>query len=165
MDSLSRPISKLFEEENKYDYDITLYCEILSYLPFFEDIVEKDYIRYHDDHTFEYTAQFYSFIKALFDSKLVEEVDVMTEFLEKYNSSSAYKMWIKDMNAVLSNDKYMSTSNLSFIRKAVFSMIKLEKVMPGSWGIDVETGNWLKILKQLQSILPQIYQCRKENMN
>ena len=165
MDSLSRPINNLLEINNNYEHDISLYCEILSYLPFFEDAKEKDYIIYHKDHSFEYTAQFYSFIKALFDSKMVEDVDVMTRFLSEYQSESAYNMWIKDMNTVLSNNDYVQKVNICFIKKAFFSMIKLEKVMPGSWGIDVETGNWLKLLKQLQKILPDIYKCEKSSMN
>lgn len=165
MDKLSRPIQELFQEKNTYDNHIGLYCELLSYIPYFEDICEKDYIKYHDDHSFEYTPEFYSFIKALFDSKMVEQVDTMTDFLNKYNSSSAYKVWIKEMNLILSNDTLISNANLSFIRKAFFSMIKLEKVMPGSWGIDVETGNWFKLLKRLQKILPEVYRCDKETMN
>lgn len=165
MDNLSRPIQVLLEETNTYNHNIGLYCELLSYIPYFEDICEKDYIKYHDDHSFEYTPEFYSFIKSLFDSKMVEDVDLMTDFLKLYNSPSAYKMWIKDMNNVLSNDVILLKTNISFIRKAFFSMIKLEKVMPGSWGIDVETGNWLKLLKRLQKILPEVYRCDKETMN
>jgi vesicle coat complex subunit len=165
MDSLSRAMKILLNEPNKYEHDISLYCEILSYLPFFEDATETDYIVYHDDHSFEYTPQLYSFIKALFDSKMVEDVSIMTDFLKQYKSQNAYKLWIKDMNAILSNEKYQNSINLSFIRKTIFSMIKLEKIMPGSWGIDVETGNWLKLLRRLNVILPEVYQCRKQDLN
>ncbi|MDD4150743.1 MAG: DUF6508 domain-containing protein [Bacteroidales bacterium] len=166
MDSLSKPVIELLQEPNDYEHDIKLYCEILSFLPFFEDAVESDYITYHNNkHSFEYTPQFYSFIKALFDSKMVEDHEVMTEFLKKYNSKSAYSKWVKDMNIVLSNTELSEKINLAFIRKAFFTIIKLEKFMPGSWGIDVETGNWLNLLKLLRNIMPQIYKCNKSTMN
>jgi hypothetical protein len=69
------------------------------------------------------------------------------------------------MNAVLGDSELSNQINISFIRKALFTMVKLEKIMPGSWGIDVETGNWLKLLKALQRILPQVYKCDKREMN
>lgn len=165
MESLSRPINILLSKKNKYDHDVSLYCEILSFLPYFEDACEDDYIIYHSDHSFEYTPQLYSFIKTLFDSKLVEEVDSMTDFLQQYQSPIAFKMWIKDMNSVLSNSDVIQMVNICFIKKAFFTMIKLEKVMPGSWGIDVETGNWLKLLRRLHNILPEIYKCEKNTLN
>lgn len=165
MDSPSKPIKNMLSEPNKYDHDIKLYCELLSFLPYLEEATEDDYIVYHNDNTFEYTAQFYSFIRALFDSKMVEDPKQMTDFLLQYQSQSAYSLWIKDMNAVLGDSELSNHINISFIKKALFTMIKLEKIMPGSWGIDVETGNWLKLLKALQRILPQVYKCDKREMN
>jgi hypothetical protein len=64
---------------------------------------------------------------------------------------------MKEMNSILGNSEAMKTVNLCFIRKAVFSMVRLERVLPRSWGIDVETGNWLSVLHQLKRILPDIY--------
>ncbi len=165
MDSLSGPIKIILKEKNTFEHSISFYCQVLSFLPYFEDISERDYIKYHNDHTFEYTPQFYSFIKSLFDSKIVADEEEMSGFLKLYASNSAYKYWIRDMNKILNDDKYLENINLSFIRKAFFSMIKFEELMPGSWGIDVETGNWFKILKQMKRIFPQIYKCEKDDMN
>ncbi len=165
MEKLSIPVRDLLKEPNNYEHDIKLYCEVLSFLPFFEDAVESDYIIYHNNKTFEYSPQFYSFIKSLFDAKMVENHEVMTGFLKKYNSKTAYSQWVKDMNIVLSNAELIQKINLPFIRKAFFTIIKLEKIMPGSWGIDVETGNWLNLLKLLRNIMPQVYKCNKSTMN
>lgn len=165
MDSLSKPVRELLKEPNNYDHDIKLYCEVLSFLPFIEDAIETDYITYHNNHTFEYTPQFYSFIKSIFDSKMIEDHRTMTDFLKIYNSKTAYSQWVKDMNKVLSSSDLLQEVNLSFIRKAFFTIIKLEKCMPGSWGIDVETGNWLNLLKLLRNIMPQVYKCDKSTMN
>ena len=165
MNQLSSQILELLKEQNKYDSEISGFCEVLSFLPYFQDIKESDYIIYHDDNTFEYTAEFYSFIKALFEAKLVEDVDEMTKFLDCYQCCSAYKYWMKELNVILSNDELIVKTNLSFIRKAFLSMIRLERVLPGSWGIDVETGNWVKLLQQLKRILPEIYRCEKKAMN
>ncbi len=165
MDKLSMPIQFLLKEKNEYLYDIHLYCDTLSFLPFLENAIETDYIIYHEDQTFEYTPHFYSFINTLLDSKIIEDANSMEDFLEMYNSKNAYRLWIKDMNTILNNDDYMLMTNLSFIRKALYSMIKLENIIEGSWGIDVETGNWCKILKRLKTILPEVYRCQKENMH
>lgn len=165
MHEISEPILKLLKEPNEYDSSIELYCNVISYLQFLESADENDYIIYHCNNTFEYTPQFYSFIKALFDAKLVEDVDKMTEFLKSYNSENAYQKWIREMNVVLSNDDLLSIINLSFIKKAFFTLIRLERILPGSWGIDVETGNWQKLLKQLSRIFTEIYRKEKEIMN
>lgn len=165
MNLLSEQVKNILKKDNSYGNDITHFCEVLSFLPYFQDIKESDYIKFHDDHSFEYTPHFYSFIKALFDAKLVEDVDEMTDFLKTYNCQSAYKLWMKEMNAVLSNNELVEKTNLCFLKKAVFSMIRLERVLPGSWGIDVETGTWLVILQQFKRILPQIYKSEKKEMN
>ena len=165
MNQLTEYMREILAVPKTYDNDIRLLCDVLSYIPYFEDANEVDYIKYHDDNSFEYTPQFYSFIKALFDSKIVEDVEDMTTFLKRYSSQNAYKIWMKEMNTVLSNDNLMSKVNLCFIRKAIFSMVRLEKVMPGSWGIDVETGNWLRLLQQIKVILPEVYKPNKQNMN
>ncbi|HOK38968.1 MAG TPA: hypothetical protein PLC87_09910 [Bacteroidales bacterium] len=162
---LSKQIKKLLSEDNKYDFPIEYFCNLLSYIDFLEKAKEEDYIIYHDNHTFEYTPKFYSFIKALFDSRLVEDVDIMTEFLKTYECKCAYQVWIKEMNEILSNDELFNKMNISFVRKAFFTLIRMENVLPGSWGIDVETGNWLKLLRLLKQIFPEIYRCEKKIMN
>jgi hypothetical protein len=165
MESLSQQVIKLLEEQNNYSGDISNYCSVLSFLPLFEDIKEEDYIVYHNDQSFEYTPQFYSFIKSLFDAGLVEDVEVMNDFLKSYSDCCAYKLWMKEMNCILSSNELLEKTNLCFIKKAVFSMIRLERVLPGSWGIDVETGNWLALLHQLKRILKEIYKTDKSKLN
>ncbi|MDR2009114.1 MAG: hypothetical protein LBQ22_01360 [Bacteroidales bacterium] len=157
MNKLSKQIKNILKKEDNYPYDISRYREVISYIPYFQEINEGDYIIYHDDHTFEYTPQFYSFIKALFDAKLVEDKDTMNEFLKEYRSESSYKLWMKDMNMVLDDEKLLSLTNLSLLKKIIFSLINLENVLQGSWGIDAESGNWLKILIQLRNIFPRVF--------
>lgn len=162
---LSKQIKKLLNEVNKYDFPIEYFCNLLSYIDFLEKAKEEDYIIYHDDHTFEYTPKFYSFIKALFDSRLVEDVSNMTEFLKSYECKCAYQAWIMEMNEILSNEDLIKQMNISFVRKAFFTLIRMENILPGSWGIDVETGNWLKLLRLLKQIFPEVYRCDKKIMN
>ncbi len=165
MNTLSKQVKEILLRPNIYDNDITHFCEVLSFLPYFQDIKESDYIKFHDDHSFEYTPHFYSFIKTLFTAKLVEDVDEMTSFLKTYNCTAAYKTWMKEVNTILSNNELISKANLCFLKKAIFSMVRLERVLPGSWGIDVETGNWLAILNQLKKIMPEIYKPSRNVMN
>lgn len=165
MESLSQQVQILLQRQNNYGGDISNYCSVLSFIPMFEDIIEEDYIIYHNDNSFEYTAQFYSFIKSLFDAGLVEDVELMNDFLKSYDERCAYKLWMKEMNYILSNNELLEKSNLCFIKKAVFSMIRLERILPGSWGIDVETGNWLALLYQLKRILKEIYKTDKSKLN
>lgn len=149
-------IKNVFAQTNEYTHDISSYCALLSYIPYFERIKEADYVKYHEDHSFEYTAEFYSFIKALYDAKLVEKDDDMALFLRSYNSNCAYNKWIKDMHFILENEELLNKSNLSFLRKAVFTFVRFERVCPGSWGIDAESGNWLLLLKQFERIYYEI---------
>jgi len=165
MEPISKQVKNILKENNTYEYDISSYCEAISYIPYFQEIEESDYIIYHEDRSFEYTAQFYSFVKSLFDAKLVEDVEVMKSFLTTYNSESPYKLWLKDMNLVLEDEDLLKQTNISFLKKTILSVIRLEYVLPGSWGIDVEAGNWLKILEQLKNILPQITNSKKENIH
>jgi hypothetical protein len=165
MESLSKQVQILLQRQNNYEGDIGNYCSVLSFLPMFEDIKEEDYIIYHNDHSFEYTPQFYSFIKSLFDAGLVEDAEVMNEYLKSYNDCCAYKIWMKEMNYILSSSELLEKANLCFVKKAVFSMIRLERILPGSWGIDVETGNWLALLQQLKLILKDIYKTDKSKLN
>ncbi|HNQ67350.1 MAG TPA: DUF6508 domain-containing protein [Bacteroidales bacterium] len=161
----SKQIENILSESNEYDCDINLYCAVLSYIPYFKDIKEDDYIKYHKDHSFEYSPEFYSFIKALNDAKLVEDEEKMASFLKSYNLHCGYNKWIKDMNIVLENEELLGRANISLLKKVMFSLIRLERVCPGSWGIDAESGNWLKILNQLKRILSEIYKENKSNAN
>ena len=165
MVNFSEQLLEILKSPNKYPYDINLYCEVLAFIPYFQDLKENEYIIYHNNKTFEYSAHFYSFIKALHDSHLVEDINEMTEFLKLYHSESAYKIWMKEMNLILSDEELLMKTNISFLKKAVLSMIRLEKVCPGSWGIDVETRNWLNILLQLKRIFPEIYRTEKNIFN
>lgn len=165
MEFPGQQIEYICNQPNLYDYDINLYCSVLSYIPYFQDIKESDYIKHHDDHSFEYSPQFYAFIRALYDAKLVEDENNMALFLDSYNNHCAYSKWMKEMNTVLEDEDLLVKTNLSFLKKAIFSIVRLERVCPGSWGIDVESGNWLIILLQLQRILPNIYKENKSEMN
>jgi len=158
-------IENIFSQPNEYNNDISSFCSVLSYIPYFEEIKESDYIKYHEDQTFEYTPEFHSYIRALYDAKLVEEDDEMVLFLKSYNSNCAYNKWIKDMNLVLGNEELLKISNLSFLKKAVFSFVRFERVCPGSWGIDVESGNWLLLLRQFERIYCDIHKNYKSKEN
>ena len=82
----------------------------------------------------------------------------MTDFLKTYNCKSAYKLWMKEMNTVLSNNELVEKTNLCFLKKAVFSMVRLERVLPGSWGIDVETGTWLVVITSYSIHYTKLYE-------
>jgi hypothetical protein len=155
MKTLTSHLKEILTKNNEYSADISKYCHVLSFLPIFENIKEEDYIVYHDDHSFEYTNLVYDFIKSLFEADLVEDVNEMTDFLKKFNSSCAYKIWMREMNYVLTNQELMRNTNLCFLKKTIFSLLRLENNMPGSWGIDFESGNWLAIVKQLKRIYSQ----------
>ncbi len=155
-------IKKVLKECNKYDTDLSFYNSVICYISFFENITENDYIIYKDGNRFEYTPQFYSFIQGLYKANLVADKDEMKNFLATFNcianeKLSCYMIWVREMNKILADEKQIKQTNLSFLRKALATMLNLEKIFPGSWGIDVENGNWLRILKQLKEIYPQIY--------
>ncbi len=155
MRTLTLQLKEILAQENYYSDDISKYCYVLSFLPKFENIKEEDYIIYYDNHSFEYTALVYDFINSLFEASLVEDVDKMLEFLQKFPAPCAYKIWMREMNYVLANQELMQNTNLCFLKKAIFSLVRLENNMPGSWGIDFELGNWVSILKQLKRIYSQ----------
>lgn len=137
--------------------EIRLECipEVLKYIDFFKDIKEEDYIRYGDDHGFEYTPQFYGFIQALFDAGLVENYEKLIEFVAMGSESDIEKcelfsQWMKEMNKKISRPCEMRDTDIHFLRRAFLTVIRMEKIFPGSWGIDVETGTWIRLLKQLK---------------
>lgn len=161
MQSLSVHVRQILSLENEYNCDISKYCEVLSYSPYFKEINEKDYIKHHNDRSFEYTPEFNSFIKALYDAELVEDEQVMIEFIDKYNACCSYKTWMKEVNLFLNNSDLLKKANISLLKKIIFSMIRLERIIPGSWGIDVEAGNWQSVLRRLKEIYPLIYKPSK----
>jgi hypothetical protein len=130
--------------------------KVLNYIPFFSNISEDDYIIYNDDHSFEYTPAIYEFIKALFDANLVEDFEKMQGFIENYDckvdSCNNYNNWMRDMNRIICRSDLLNEADITFIRKAFLTLIRLEKVIPGSWGIDIEVGTWLKLLRRLKGI-------------
>ncbi len=165
MRKLSKQVRDVLKEGNDYHNNMSLYRDVISYIPYFKNIKEEDYIIYHGDNTFEYTPQFYSFIKSLFDAGLVESVGNMEDFLTSYNSKSAYKLWMRDLNIVLDDKNILADANISVLKKIIFSLLRLESVLQGSWGIDAESGNWLKILMQLCRILPADLNSEDEMLN
>ena len=60
------------EQEKHIDLKMENIPKVLQYIDFLSNIEEDDYIRYDEEHEFEYTPQFYGFIQALFDAGLVE---------------------------------------------------------------------------------------------
>lgn len=130
--------------------------KVLNYIPFFTNISEKDYIVYNDDNTFEYTPAIYEFIKALFDADLVEDYEKMQAFLENYDCKvhdcNNYNNWMRDMNRTICRSDLLKEADITFIRKAFLTLIRLEKVIPGSWGIDIEVGTWLKLIRRLKEM-------------
>jgi hypothetical protein len=157
-----KQIEEILQESNKYDTDLSFYNSAICYISFFEKASEKDYIIYRDGNRFEYTPQFYSFIHGLYKANLVASHDEMKDFLSTFNciateKLSCYMIWVREMNKILADEKKIKRTNISFLRKALSTMLNLEKIFPGSWGIDVENGNFLRILRQLKAIYPQIY--------
>lgn len=137
--------------------DIRLECipEILKYIDFFKDIKEEDYIRYGEDHGFEYTPQFYAFIQALFDAGLVENYEKLIEFVamgteNEFERCELFSQWMKEMNRTISRPCELRNADIQFVKRAFLTVIRMEKIFPGSWGIDVETGTWFRLLKQLK---------------
>jgi hypothetical protein len=151
------------QEKKEFQENLNIYRgtkkdleKVLNYIPFFTQIEERDYIIYHNDRSFEYTPEMYEFIKALFDAKLVEDYEQMMEFVKQGDcedsSSNCYNQWVREMNQTICRPALLCEVDLSFIRKAFLTLIRLEKVIPGSWGIDIEVGTWLKLLRQLKQI-------------
>ncbi len=131
--------------------------KLLRYIDFFTNINERDYIRYNEDHTFDYTPQFYSFIQQLYESNLVEDyeqlIDSMTyEGAGDQERCEAFSHWMKELNRTLGRPCEMRHTDIQFLRKAFLTILRMEKVFPGSWGIDVETGTWLKLLKRFKQL-------------
>lgn len=169
MKDFKKPILKLLNEENIYEKDFSYYNSVICYISYLKKITETDYIIYHDNRKFEYTPQFYSFIQVLYKADLVATHEQVQEFLKTYDcikteKCSCFNLWVKDMNKIISSDDLIQLTNLSFIRIALATMLSLEKMLPGSWGIDIENGNWLRILQQLKNIYFQIYKPAKNDI-
>jgi hypothetical protein len=131
--------------------------KLLSYIDYFTNINESDYIRYDEDHNFDYTPQFYSFIQQLFESNMVEDYEQLIDAISyegagEQERCEAFSHWMKELNRTLSRPCEMRHTDIQFLRKAFLTVIRMEKVFPGSWGIDVETGTWLKLLKHFKEL-------------
>lgn len=162
MKEIKTPIYNLMNQPNQYKSDISKYNSVICYISFFEKATEDDYVIYHKNNRFEYTPEFYSFIQSLYNADLVASDSEMKSFLKSLNciateKSSCYNIWIKDMNKIINDDSLLTKTNICFLRLAIATMIRLETLIPGSWGMDIENGTWLRILKQLKAIYPDIY--------
>ncbi|HOY38963.1 MAG TPA: hypothetical protein PLP11_05060 [Bacteroidales bacterium] len=153
-------MNNLLFEKNVFTGDLAEYDKVLEFISFFANINEEDYISYNEDKTFEYTPRFYEFIESLFRAGLVEDYNKMREFLSNacfdFEESDEYVSWIHEMNKIICRPELLSKANLSFIRKAFLTLIRLEYRIPGSWGIDIEVCTWLKLLKRLNQIRPEL---------
>ncbi len=149
-------MNNLFTDAEKYTGDLRKFDEVLSFIPFFTDIDEDDYIIYYPDRKFQYTNRFNDFIKTLFEAGLVEDYQDMLGYLKDTSfdmeASGCYSAWVREMNRTICRPDLLNAAGLPFIRKAFLTLIRLEKVIPGSWGIDVEVGTWLKLLRRLSAI-------------
>ena len=130
--------------------------KVLNYTTFFANAKEDDYITYNSNHTFEYTPQLCKFIDSLYEANLVEDSNKMQEFLKVVEFEESicgdYNNWVRYMNRIICRPDLLEKTNLEFLRKSFLTIINLEKIIPGSWGIDVEVGTWLKLLRQLKDI-------------
>ncbi len=152
-------MKRLISDKVDFEGNIEKLDEVLNYIKFFTDIKEEDYISY-TDRCFEYTPEFYKFIELLFEAGMVEDYEAMLKFLEEVKfdieSSSNYNTWVREMNKIICRPDLLRKVNISFLQKAFLTLIRIEKIIPGSWGIDVEVGTWLKLLKQLEAIRKEI---------
>ena len=151
------PIKRILNEPDTYSKDISLLKTVICYKSFFQDIQEKDYLLCCKEGKFQYTPIFYSFVQQLFKADLVASDSEMQDFLAQLNcyndqNSSCYKVWVKYMNNILADKDLIKETNLCFLKKSLATIISLEKIIPGSWGIDAENGNWLRIIIQIERI-------------
>ena len=131
--------------------------KLLSYIDFFKNIREEDYIIYADGHQFSYTQNFLEFIQQLHDSNMVENYDHLIQSITKYPEDDearceAFSGWMRELNRTLSRPCDLREADICFLRKAFLTLVRMEKIFPGSWGIDVETGTWIKLLKQFKKL-------------
>ncbi len=163
------PIISELKQPNTYNKDISYYNSVICHISYFENISENDYKTSNANNRFEYKPIVYSFINSLYQADLVASNLEMKDFLNKYGCRadkkySCYNLWVKEMNIIISDEEFIEKTNLSFLRKAIATLINLEKIMPGSWGIDIENGNWLRILYRLKNILTNGV-CKSNNFN
>ncbi len=131
--------------------------ELFKFIDYLTDIAEDDYIRYNGEHEFEYTDTFLGLIQMLFDTDMVDNYEhligvITNNSKDKYERCDLFSNWIKEMNRVLSRPCEMKKTDKDFLKQSFFTVIKLEDIFPGSWGIDVETGTWLKLLKRTKEL-------------
>ncbi|MDA3820728.1 MAG: DUF6508 domain-containing protein [Candidatus Delongbacteria bacterium] len=131
--------------------------KLLSYIDFLINIKEADYIIDADGHRFNYTQKFRDFIQQLHDSNMVENYDHLIQSITEHRGDDearceAFSGWMRDLNRTLSRPCDLREADIYFLRKAFLTLVRMEKIFPGSWGIDVETGTWLKLLKQFKRL-------------
>jgi len=131
--------------------------KLLDYINYFTDIKDEDYITYVDDHCFEYTKQFNDFIQQLHDSNMVENYDHLIHSITDHPEDEefrceAFSGWMRELNRTLSRPCDLREADICFLRKAFLTLVRMEKIFPGSWAIDVETGTWLRLLKQFKKL-------------
>jgi hypothetical protein len=131
--------------------------EIINSIDYFTNISEDDYISYDSEHSFAYTSSFLDFIVKLQCSGLVGDDTCITDYEllkspENVEHCEMFSLWVQEMNKTLSRPCEMRNADIDFIRRAFLTVIKMEKIFPGSWGIDVETGTWLKLLRRVKEL-------------
>lgn len=152
-----KEINSVNKQEKHIDLKLENIPQTLAYIDFLKDINEEDYIRYDNEREFEYTPQFYAFIQALFDSGLVENYEKLIEFValgseNEHERCELFSKWMKTMNQTISRPCEMRNTDIQFIRRSFLTIIRMEKIFPGSWGIDVETGTWIKLLQRVKTL-------------
>lgn len=131
--------------------------EVLDYITYFCNIKEADYITYAGDNTFEYSTELKSFINSLYQANLVEDEEAMQHYLDEESRGNPDKCrnfneWIRIMNQTISRPDLLRKTDILFLRRAFLTLIRMEDFFPGSWGIDVEVGTWLKLLRRLKAL-------------
>jgi len=145
------------EQQKHIDLKLENIPKVLQYIDFLSNIEEDDYIRYDEEHEFEYTPQFYGFIQALFDAGLVENYEKLVGHISmgsdnEHERCELFSKWMKTMNQTISRPCEMRETDIHFVRRAFLTIIRMEKIFPGSWGIDVETGTWLRLLQRVKTL-------------
>jgi hypothetical protein len=131
--------------------------EIFDYIDFMTNIKEEDYILYDEHHEFKYTPKFLEFINTLYATGLVEDYESLIDFVtmgmdDENLRCEMFSNWMKEMNRVLSRPCELRKTDIHFVKRAFLTLIRMEKIFPGSWGIDVETGTWLKLLRRVKEL-------------
>jgi hypothetical protein len=150
---------KIVEKQNQHNNTPVIKNpeKLIDYIAFFINIKEEDYITYVDDHCFEYTKQFNDFIQQLHDSNMVDSYEHLIHSItdhpgDEQSRCEAFSGWMQELNRTISRPCDLREADVCFLRKAFLTLVRMEKIFPGSYAIDVETGTWLKLLKQFRNL-------------